>query len=213
MKRTLVDGEGKPIPEDSWGGDLDPVQTFRCEECGVAIPFGKFCPEHLQAARQQNEEFMARRRQDLGIDPNAQEHGLAKSHAPERELDMDALAAQERARAQAIVTPGQQVPQPVDHMAPTPLRDRTRTVGVNAGMLSQAGENDVPEKSNLILPATTQERIGLKRRGDEFLIGQAVMWMNELRGLAEEGKVNRELAAELLQICAELTYALAGLLR
>jgi hypothetical protein len=66
-------------------------------------------------------------------------------------------------------------------------------------------------KRPLILPVAAAQQVSLRRRGDDFLIGQAVMWMGALTGLAEEGKVHRVLAAELLMKAAELTYALAAL--
>lgn len=203
MIMSLVDGEGKPIPPGSWGGDLDPAQATRCRECGVPILFGNFCPQHFNEAREKNEEFMAQRRKELGIDPDVPvDPDLVKSApAAEREIDMDALAAKERARAQAIMTPGQEIPKPVDHMAAPPEPAKPP---------QQAAP---PASNSLILPASAQERSVLKRRSDDFLIGQAVGWIGELRTMAEEGKVPAHLAGELLQLTAELTYALAGLLK
>jgi hypothetical protein len=194
MIMSLVDGEGKPIPPGSWGGDLDPAQVTKCRECGVPIPFGNFCSKHFEEARAKNEEFMAKRRKDLGLVKSVD------AADAEREVDMDALAAQERARAQAIMTPGLEIPRPVDHMAPPQAVPPPKPA-------------DTPAPSSLILPAAAQERVSLKRRSDDFLIGQAVGWIGELRNMAEEGKVPDHLAPELIRLTAELTYALAGLLK
>jgi hypothetical protein len=64
-----------------------------------------------------------------------------------------------------------------------------------------------------VLPAGAAQQVSVRRRGDDFLVSQGVMWLGELRGLAEEGKITREQAAEILQLTAELNYALAGILK
>lgn len=68
----MLDGEGKPIPPGSWGGDLDPMRGSRCRDCGAPIPFGNFCPAHLAAARKKNEEIVAERIRELGLDQGPQ---------------------------------------------------------------------------------------------------------------------------------------------
>jgi hypothetical protein len=210
---TLVDGEGKPIPPDSWGGDLDPNQQTRCRECGVPIPFGAFCPAHLEAARTKNEEVMAKLRAERGIDPEAPiDPTIQKSHhAPGREIDMDAEYAAAQERAQAIVTPDAEIPPAHEHMPAA--QEQVKPVQAAQTHEPPPQQPAEPIGSSLVLPAAAADRVGLTRRSDDFLIGQAVMWLSELRTLAEDGKVRREAAAEILQLTAELTYALAGLLR
>lgn len=68
----LTDGEGKPIPPGSWGGDLDPMRSSTCRECGVPIPFGALCPQHLASARAKNEAIMAERIKELKLDQGPQ---------------------------------------------------------------------------------------------------------------------------------------------
>ncbi len=213
---SFVDGEGKPVPPESWGGDLQhvdgvspPQQQLTCAECGTPVPFGKFCPAHLQAAQTKNEEMMAKSLEQQGIDPEKAkvEANLARQ-AQAEPVDMTVAMAQAQERAKAIVTPGTSVPPDgTDHMA------KSGPAGAEPLVQPATPAPQPQPQASLILPGAAQDRVGLGRRGDEFLIGQAVMWIGELRGLAEEGKVQRPLAAELLQLTAELTYALAGLVK
>jgi hypothetical protein len=206
---TLQSGDGKPIPENSWGGDLDPQQAANCIECGAVIPFGKFCAAHLAAAREKNMEVhkakLAERGEELPQAPPPE--------PPAHEVDMTVAMAKAQERAHAIVTPGAEVPaDTTNHLKQAgPAGPNMRTVGINAGQLSQAGLNEhLPEP--LVLPAAAQDRRGLHRGGD-FLLSQGIMWLGELRNMAEDGKIGPESAAEILQIAAELTYALAGVLK
>lgn len=209
---SLVDGEGKPIPRDSWGGDLDPQQSMRCAECGVAIPFGKFCPQHLAAAQTKNEEMFAKSLEAQGIDPEqAKAEALAARQQQKEPVDMTVAMAQAQERAAAIVTPGQSIPPPdTDHL------QKSGPAGAEPPQAPPQVQPASPAprpRANLVLPAADQERVSITRRSDEFLIGQAVGWVAELRTMAEEGKVPKHLAPELLQLTAELTYALAGLVK
>lgn len=203
---NLIDGEGKPIPDGSWGGDLDPMRSSSCRECGVQIPFGKFCPQHLNAARQKNEQIMARRRAAQGIDEQAAQAagGLVKSEAAEpaieREVDMDLLAAAEQARASAIVTPGKGVPPAVDHMAPFSGTPKT-PVPTPAPKAPAAA----PAPSNL----AAQGKVESPRNSDAFMADQGLVWVSTLRMMAEEGSLPADKRNDVLRAAAELIYALA----
>lgn len=202
---ALIDGEGKPIPEESWGGDLDPVRQAICVDCGTPIPFGKFCPTCMSKACAKNKEIMVARREKL--DNEAQVPKTPNPYKPpSHEMDMTVAMAKAQERAQAIVTPGATVePDTTDHLQkarPAP-QDTTGTVE----------NNDDSPGGGLVLPAGAAQQVGLRRRSDDFLVTQAMMWLAELRGLAEEGKISREVAVEALQATAELTYTLACLLK
>jgi hypothetical protein len=195
---------------------LDPPRPKQCVKCGAPIPFGKFCATHLAEARAENQQIMEQKRLAKGIDPAPVPVAPSPHEPPAHEVDMTVAMAKAQERAQAIVTPGETVEKAENHLAQAgPPRDTTRTVGINAGTLNQAGLNDVPPDPtpSLVLPAGAAQQVSVRRRGDDFLVSQGVMWLGELRGLAEEGKITREQAAEILQLTAELNYALAGILK
>lgn len=151
----MIDGEGKPIPPGSWGGDLDPMRGSACATCGVPIPFGKFCPTHQSAARDKNEQIAAERRA-AQLEERVEE--------PPREL------APEHALR----------PLPPQRFWSKPDSAPSRSAGQDKNAL---------------------------------LITQAQVSLSALRMLAEDGQIPGDLALEIMQSAAELTYALAGTLR
>jgi hypothetical protein len=121
---------------------------------------------------------------------------------------MVAAMAHANERAQSIVTPGVTVDPPVDHLSKS--GPATHTPPDEPAIQPAQAQ---PVDRTIIMPQAAAQQVRIQRRSDDFLVSQAVMWIGELRGLAEEGKVPRDVAAEVLQVTAELTYALAGILK
>ncbi|MBT8430111.1 MAG: hypothetical protein KJN79_09395 [Gammaproteobacteria bacterium] len=204
----LIDGEGKPIPPDSWGGDLDPIRQTSCRDCGTPIPFGKFCPQHLNAAREKNEGVMQAYRQEHGIDPGQpmdKSLVIPGTTSPERTIDMDAMAAAELERAKAITTPGVELPPPVNHMAPFPEQARPAQAPHPHEPPPQQ-----PEAPLSVIAAAQVGRSGIRRSDDGFLVRQGLMWLGELRTMAEDGKISPAERTDTVRLAAELIYALSA---
>lgn len=162
------------LPPGSWGGEIDPDFRNIQARHDAQLEAGM---QKVQAMRKSAQEAQA---QQLASQP------AAPRPAEPTPEELEARAAELRARASK------------------PVLDETRTVGINAGALSQDGLNDMPAKPSAL-------EVALKRSPNK-VAGQALLSMTAARELVEGGKLSAEIMIDLMKGAAEIQYAIADAL-